>query len=119
MFYGPCPVAAKCRGGATHCPQPALFRRRQKPTDTADALRLAEAAAARGVAIEAMGVHSLRSGGASALYHATGGNKSLVQRLGRWASEAFSGYVWEDRTLARGLASAMLAAPWAAHAAAY
>ena len=80
---------------------------------------LAEAAAARGVAVEAMGVHSLRSGGASALYHATGGNKSLVQRLGRWASEAFSGYVWEDRTLTRGLAGAMLAAPWAAHAAAY
>ncbi len=51
------------------------------------------------------------------MYHATGGNKNVVKRLGRWASEAFEGYLWEDRTLTRGLASAMLRAPWHVHGA--
>ena len=59
--------------------------------------------------------HSLRVGGASALYHATGGNAPVVKRLGRWASEAYEGYIWEDRTLTKGLAGAMLAAPWHVH----
>ena len=54
---------------------------------------------AEGIPESEVGVHSLRSGGASALNHASGGNKAFVQRLGRWASEAFQGYIWEDRTL--------------------
>ena len=80
---------------------------------------LAAAAVEEGLPPEAVGVHSLRSGGASALFQASGGNKPLVQRMGRWASDAFSGYVWEDHTLTRGMAAAMLAAPWAAHSGAF
>ena len=68
-----------------------------------------------GLPAEALNTHSLRAGGASALFHATGGNIPVVKRLGRWASEAFEGYLWEDHTLTRGLAGAMLAAPWHVH----
>ena len=76
---------------------------------------MSQAGAALGIPPEATGIHSLRSGGASALYQATGGNIPLVKRLGRWSSEAFEGYIWEDRTLTRGLAASMLSAPWSIH----
>ena len=66
----------------------------------------------------AIGTRSLRVGGATAAYHATDGNKGTVQRLGRWASDAFQGYVWEGRTLMRTLAARMLRAPWGPHMAA-
>ena len=72
-----------------------------------------------GIPASAVGTHSLRVGGATAVYAVTKGNKDLVQRLGRWASDAFQGYVWEDRTLTLGLAGAMLRAPWGPHMAAY
>ena len=61
------------------------------------------------------GTHSLRIGGASALYQATGGNVPLVKRLGRWQSDAFEGYIWESRELTLGLAERMARAPWAVH----
>ena len=80
---------------------------------------LGDAAVMHGVPYEVLGLHSLRSGGASALYQASGGNIGLVKRLGRWQSEAFEGYIWEDRELTRGLASAMIRAPWHVHAASY
>ena len=70
-----------------------------------------------GIPGDATGMHSLRSGGASAIYNATGGNVPLVRRLGRWASDAFEGYIWEDSQLTRGLASRMLNAPWSVHSA--
>ena len=47
-----------------------------------------------------------------------GGNIALVKRLGRWASDAFEGYIWEDRELTKGLSSKMIAAPWHVHGAA-
>jgi len=68
-----------------------------------------------GMPADATGTHSLRVAGATAIYAATQGNKGLVQRMGRWASDAFQGYVWEDRSLTLGLASKMVAAPWAPH----
>ena len=64
-----------------------------------------------GVPWDATGTHSLRIGGTSALYHWSGGNGPLVKRLGRWASEAFEGYVWETEGLTRGVAWGMLGAP--------
>ena len=67
---------------------------------------LREAALATGTSPDSIGSHSLRFGGASALwsaYHDTG----LVKRWGRWASDSFHTYVWEDRKGARGIATAM------------
>ena len=80
---------------------------------------LGEAAEEFGIPKEATGTHSLRVGGASALYLATGGNKDLVQRLGRWSSDAFQGYIWEDPSWTAGLASSMLRTPWGPHMAAF
>ena len=74
---------------------------------------LGEAGVAHGCPCEVTGTHSLRCGGASALYHFSGGNQPLVKRLGRWQCEAVEGYVWEDRLLTRGLSGGMLTAPWA------
>jgi len=54
------------------------------------------------------GTHSLRFGGASALwaaFHDTG----LVKRWGRWATDCFHTYLWEDRKGAEGIAEAMAA----------
>jgi hypothetical protein len=53
-----------------------------------------------------IGSHSLRFGGESALwaaYHDTG----LVKRWGRWASDSFPTYLWEDRKGAGGIAASM------------
>ena len=80
---------------------------------------LADAGEEFGIPADATGTHSLRIGGATAVYAATGGNKDKTQRLGRWASDAFQGYVWEDRLFTRGLATSMLQAPWDPHRAAY
>ena len=74
---------------------------------------LGEAGVVHGLPWEVTGTHSLRCGGASALYHFSGGNQPLVKRLGRWSSEAVEGYVWEDRLLTQGLSGGMLGAPWA------
>jgi len=52
------------------------------------------------------GSHSLRFGGASALwaaFHDTG----LVKRWGRWATDTFHTYLWEDRKGSEGIAEAM------------
>ena len=76
---------------------------------------LGEAGEEMGIPKEVTGTHSLRVGGATAVYAASGGNAKLVQRLGRWASDAFQGYVWEDRSLTAGLPTQMLRAPWAPH----
>ena len=98
-----------------------FFRWESGEAVTRDEVRrmLGSAALQQGMPAEILGTHSLRSGGASALYHATGGNTSVVKRLGRWASEAFEGYLWEDRTLTKGLTTAMIRAPWHVHQATY
>ena len=54
-------------------------------------------------------VHSLRIGGACALLHA-GFSIELIQRWGRWASNAFQAYLWESSEDARGVAAKMVAA---------
>ena len=55
-----------------------------------------------------MGAHSLRFGGATALWAAFG-DSALVQRWGRWRSDAFHGYLWEGRDNAKGIVEKMLA----------
>ena len=52
------------------------------------------------------GSHSLRIGGATALYQ---GTKDLeqVKRFGRWTSDAFHGYLWESHERQEGLAARM------------
>ncbi len=44
-----------------------------------------------------MNTHSLRIGGASALYAATR-SEELVRRWGRWRSEVYSLYIWDERS---------------------
>jgi hypothetical protein len=67
---------------------------------------LERAAVAQGVDPRYIGSHSLRFGGASALWAAFR-DSALVRRWGRWASDAFHGYLWEDRGNAKGVAEAM------------
>ena len=70
---------------------------------------LRRAAVALGVDASQIGTHSLRFGGASALWAAYR-DVGLIQRWGRWVSSAFHSYIWEPRTASRGVAAAMSAA---------
>ncbi len=70
---------------------------------------LRAAAAANGLPVDRVGTHSLRVGGATALYNA-GWELAAVQRFGRWASGAFHGYLWDSREGSRGIAAAMTTA---------
>jgi hypothetical protein len=56
-----------------------------------------------------VGTHSLRIGGASALWNIFR-DTALVQRWGRWTSSAFHSYLWDSRALAHGVARRMLKA---------
>ena len=67
---------------------------------------LRRAAEACGVAGH-LGSHSLRFGGASALWAAYK-DASVVRRYGRWASDAFHTYLWEDREYSRGMSESMI-----------
>ena len=53
-----------------------------------------------------LGSHSLRIGGATALYHVTK-DVTNVQRFGRWLGTAFHGYLWEAYERQRDLAAQM------------
>lgn len=67
------------------------------------------AAIADGQASSRYGSHSLRIGGATAIYLST---KDLdhVKRFGRWSSDSFHGYLWEAHERQKGLAGSMAAA---------
>ena len=81
----------------------------EKLVTRADVQRAAMQAAVAEVADpNDMGSHSLRIGGASALYAAFK-DAALVQRWGRWKSDAFQDYIWEARDVAEGVASRMAA----------
>ena len=69
-------------------------------------LRLA--AWAEGWDEEDIGSHSLRIGGATAMYH-TVQDLEKVKRFGRWSSDAFHGYLWESHEQMVGIAAAMAA----------
>ena len=53
--------------------------------------------------------HSLRAGGATAMW-AAGYSAEEIQRRGRWASQCFRIYIWEGRERAEGVGSRMLKA---------
>ena len=53
--------------------------------------------------------HSLRAGGATAMW-AAGYSVEEIQRRGRWASQCFRIYIWEGRERAEGVGSRMLKA---------
>ena len=69
---------------------------------------LERAASAEGLPAARFRSHSLRIGGASALFHATN-EIEIVKRYGRWNSTAFHGYLWDARDQARGLSAKMAA----------
>ena len=70
---------------------------------------LCSSAVATGANPDDIGSHSLRIGGASALWAAYK-DSALVRRWGRWSSDAFHGYLWEARSSAQGVSDAMAAA---------
>jgi hypothetical protein len=49
-------------------------------------------------------LHSLRAGGATAMWHA-GYNTFAIQGRGRWRSDAYKVYIWEGRERARDVAT--------------
>jgi hypothetical protein len=67
---------------------------------------LKAAATATGLPAARVGTHSLRIGGATALYNA-GWELGAIQRFGRWASNAFHGYLWDSHSLQQGASRAM------------
>ncbi|CAE8601345.1 unnamed protein product, partial [Polarella glacialis] len=67
------------------------------------------AAVAAGFEASDCASHSLRIGGATALYHSCG-DLAFVQRFGRWKSDAFHGYLWEAHEPQREVAKRMAGA---------
>ena len=53
-----------------------------------------------------IGSHSLRIGGASAMYHSVP-DLQAVRRFGRWASDAFHVYLWESHEQMQGISRRM------------
>ena len=66
---------------------------------------LVRAAKAQGIEGR-LGAHSLRFGGASAIWAAYR-NGDVLRRYGRWASDAFHSYIWEARMSSMELAKSM------------
>jgi hypothetical protein len=69
---------------------------------------LERAAIAEGVAPERFRSHSLRIGGATALYHIYH-DVEIIKRYGRWSSNAFHAYLWEGAETSKGVAASMAA----------
>jgi hypothetical protein len=67
---------------------------------------LERAALAEGIPPERVASHSLRIGGATALYHACK-DLDVVRRYGRWSSSAYNLYLWEAAEGAHGVAESM------------
>ena len=64
------------------------------------------AAVAAGMEASEVGSHSLRIGGATAMYHVVG-DLQQVRRFGRWASDAFHVYLWESHEPMKPIAAKM------------
>ena len=62
----------------------------------------------------AYSLHSLRAGGATALYQATK-DVELVARFGRWKTKSISAYLWESHQMLAGLSDRMLAVSHTLH----
>ena len=87
-----------------------LFRMKDKtPLFRSEVQGLIQIAAEEvGVGPSRYAVHALRIGGACALLHA-GYSIELIQRWGRWASNAFQAHLWDSSEDARGVAEKMVA----------
>ena len=70
---------------------------------------LKDAAVRIGFDPEGIRLHSLRAGGATALWHA-GFDTFTIQGRGKWRSDAFKSYIWDGREKARDVATRMFAA---------
>jgi len=70
---------------------------------------LTEAAETQGVSATDIGTHSLRHGGASALFAGLR-DSDAVKRWGRWKSSAYEGYLWESQEASSVYSRAMVAA---------
>ena len=68
---------------------------------------LSKAAVSEGLPGDRYGSHSLRIGGATAIYLACGETET-PKRFGRWASGSFSLYLWESRSSTQQLARQMV-----------
>ena len=68
---------------------------------------LRAAAFSQGNRTESYSLHSLRAGGATALYRATR-DIELVARFGRWRTASISSYLWESDQAMAGLSALML-----------
>ena len=64
------------------------------------------AAAQEGLPPKRFGTHSLRIGGATALFHA-GVPVGIIKRWGRWVSDSFQRYLWDANEDAKGLSRKM------------
>eukprot|EP00971_Amphidinium_carterae_P165354 3277787-Amphidinium_carterae.2 len=73
-------------------------------TEVQNALR--RSAVAQGLPAERFATHSLRIGGASALFHSSG-NLELVRRFGRWSSATYHRYLWGSAEETKGVAESM------------
>lgn len=71
--------------------------------------KLRQAAQQLHVPAAMVSTHSLRAGGATAMW-AAGYSVEEIQRRGRWASQCFRIYIWEGRERAEGVGSRMLKA---------
>ena len=87
--------------------QPLFRLENGKPLQRTDIQCLIQlAAVADGQATTRYGSHSLRIGGATAMYQTTK-DLDVVKRYGRWNSDAFHGYLWESHERQKGLAEGM------------
>ena len=64
----------------------------------------------------AYSLHSLRAGGATALYQATR-DVELVARFGRWKTKSISAYLWESHQMLAGLSDKMVSVSHTLHCA--
>ena len=75
-------------------------------SDRAITLVIKRAAAANGLNPDLYSLHSLRAGGATALFRATG-DLDLVGRFGRCKGRSIHSYLWESHVVLTGIASLM------------
>ena len=75
-------------------------------SDRTVALVIKRAAAANGLNPDLYSLHSLRAGGATALFRATG-DLDLVGRFGRWKGRSIHSYLWESHVMLTGIAALM------------
>lgn len=88
-----------------------LFRTRDDKPSPRTAVTALIKKAARGLGLPEgdLGTHSLRFGGASAIW-AQFQDSTMVKRWGRWSSDSFQTYIWEARNTAQGVAQKMATA---------